>query len=426
MHPRTLERPRAAADPAVWIAALFGLNFLLQRVSILPNMSISASTPLVLAWMFLAWRRGVVSIDTHRAALWFVSAGFSAVVILVQQALVEQAQISLTSWAYWVITWLPIIVTIPMATVEVYRRVARAVAYVGVGIAALSGLFVGSQFAGVPYRDYVADVLPDALEVQGFVVAYPIMWGSEIHKSNAWFALEPSFLSFTLGVTALCALVGRTRSWVFFASVAGVLSTFAGSGLLVLLVGVVGLALMGQIRKVRGPLLVGAFAAVLAWFTPVRESVYGRVTELGSNGSSSALRTIEPYLYLVPEWLKNPLGMAFGYGPSSSRVIIEGLSINGLQTPNIPKMVFDYGLLVGSVMVLVLVVAHWRSPYPALGLSLLVSFVTVQTAAPAMVNCSFMLVTWWASTKSVNKVHEEAASVQGSGSSSEALPVPAR
>lgn len=269
------ERRARAKDPVAWVLALLLANFFLQRISILPNLNISVSTPLVLVWTFLALRRGVVEIVPHRLMVWVIGAGLSGLLVFAQLAFVDAAVISPTSWIFWIVIWLPVIVRFTDLRPETFLRTLRAVAYVGVGITGLSSLFMALQVVGVPYRDYFSLVMPDAFEVQGFVISYPIVWDSPIHKSNAWFALEPSFLSFTLGVCAVAALVARMRVWIFGVLIVGVLTTFAGSGLAIVAVSLVIVVIAGHAWHLRWHLVWGTVVAALAALTPVgdRKSV---------------------------------------------------------------------------------------------------------------------------------------------------------
>lgn len=387
---------RRGPDPVPWVVAFFLANFFLQRVSVLPNGLLSAATPLVVFWMIVGLWRGVFVFERRRMTLWLVALGASGLVTVVQLLVVINPIVSVSSWLFWMGLWLPIIVRANSTTKVDYQRCARGLALAGAGISSLSVLFLLLQLVGVPYRDYLGEFLPKALQVQGFVISYPIQYGNPIYRSNAWFALEPSFLSFTLAVCAMCAIYARLRPWVFLWILAGLLATFAGSGLAVLAVAFVVLVVSRQ-RTLLLPHLPGlGLIALVVTLTPLQELVFGRVGEVGDANSSSSLRAVEPYLDLWPDWSRETMGMLAGYGAGSSRAVLDGLSVPGLLVPNIAKMLFDYGLLIGALLIAVIVAAHVKSPYPALAWGLLASLLTLQAGVQGILNCVFAAITWWA------------------------------
>ena len=97
----------------------------------------------------------------------------------------------------------------------------------------MSIAFIVSQLLGVRYYDWLAEVVPHHLLVHDYVISYPITYGSEIYKSNGWVALEPSFMSFMIGVCLVSALVTRMSMAKVLVLLAGLLSTVAGSGIAV-------------------------------------------------------------------------------------------------------------------------------------------------------------------------------------------------
>ncbi|QQS01351.1 MAG: hypothetical protein IPK37_02440 [Austwickia sp.] len=387
---------RWAADPATWAGALFLGNFLLQRISALPGLSISASTPLTLLVIGLGLVKGVLVIEPRRAQLFGWAVATTAVATLLQMRFHTALNISVPSWAFWLVIWVGIAVRFRDTSADTTRRVAAAIANVSCGISAVSLVFLGSQLAGLPYRDHLAAVVPSPYLVDGFVITYPITYGSPIYRSNGWLALEPSFLSFMLGIAVVCALVARVSVWRTALLLAGMLSTFAGSGLAVLAIAIVILPFTPEAAGLRRHLTVGLALLVASAFTPIGAYVFGRFGEVSQTNSSSSLRAVEPYAVLVPRWLADPPGVLFGYGAGSARLYIDDLGQPGLVVPNVAKMLFEYGLLAGLVLVAVIVVAHTRSAYPALGISVLVSFLVIQPASQPLVTCSLACITWCA------------------------------
>lgn len=391
--------PQRRHDPAVQISLLFLANFVLMRVSCVPNLSIPLTIPLVLGWCVYALRAGILTVEMNRALLWLAAAGVSALVPIGQLLWVPDASLSVMSWGLWMLLWLPTVFRLAHPTADLFVRTCRGVAWVGFGLSLLSMAFVASQALGLPYRDYFGDLFPKQFQVIGFSTTVPISWGNPIHKSNAWLALEPSFVSFTLGAALLAGLVAGHRWWVLVVNLLGVFSSFAGSGL-ALIVMAAGLAiLLGHARRYAVPMVAGALMAGLASFTALGPVVFGRVGEVGAGQSSTALRATLPYEVLVPEFFRHLSGVFLGYGAGSSRRIIDGASMLGLLVPTPAKLIFDYGLPAGLLLLAVVFAAHWRSPAPMIALPILVSLLVLQAVTQPMITVLLLLVTWWAPSR---------------------------
>ena len=221
--------PAASRDPVTWVSWLFVLNFCLQRLS-LPGISIPVTVPLTVLWLFAGWRVGVLAIEPRRTFLWLQAAGTSAFVVLPQSLLVSQLYISVNSWMFWIVIWLPACFMLVDRSQETFQRALRSVANIGVWLGGISTSFIVLQLVGVPYRDIVADLVPAQFLVAGFNTAYPFFYGSPMIKSNGWLALEPSFMSFTLGLCILAALLCGARTWKVAVAGIGMMCTVAGSG----------------------------------------------------------------------------------------------------------------------------------------------------------------------------------------------------
>jgi hypothetical protein len=387
-------RQPARPDPATWIAVLFALTFGLQRISV-PGISIPVTVPIACLWVGLALLRGLVTIDPRRFVIWCLAAAASGVMVFPQLIFVASPFVSFNSWALWMVIWLPLVVRLRDRSRLAYLRTLRAVAHVGLGLAALSIAFIVSQLLGLEYYDWLAHVAPDNLLVHGYLTSYPITYGSPIFKSNGWVALEPSFMSFMIGVCLVAALVTRMSVVKVVVLVAGLLSTVAGSGMAVVAVYVVSLLLVGRIGNLRRYalptlLLVGAFTTTI-----FGQAVSERVLEFGDPRSSTSLRTTEPYVQLWPFWVNDPVSVVIGQGPGSSAEIVRGLAIIGLLVPNTAKVLFDYGLVGGTGLIILMIFTYVRSPEPLFALSLAASMFLLQTASQPLVICSIMLFAFW-------------------------------
>ena len=381
-------------DPVVWIVSLFAANFLLQRISI-PNLSIPVITPLILVWVAAALWLGVLELNARRLILWLVAASISACMVLLQVLWVSNAFVSVDSWLFWVVLWLPLVVQLRDRNRDTYHRALGGIGNLGVMIGALSALFMVLQLIGIPYRDRIAEIVPPSLLVDGYAISYPVTYGSELYKSNAWIALEPSFLSFMLGVCLVAAVIARL-SWIKVQVILlGMLATTAGSGLAVVAAFVVISLLAGQGFRLRRYALPTLPLGAVFGTTLLGQSILDRVTEVSSSGSSTSLRMIEPYLHLWPQWISDPLVPLLGRGPGSSAWVVSNLGIDGLLVPSPAKMLFDYGVIGGTLLIIVMAAAFIRCPEPVFALALAISFFTVQAASPPLVVCAIITVSLW-------------------------------
>ena len=391
---RLAGRSPATPDPAIWVVVLFGLTFILQRIS-LPGISIPVTVPIAGLWVGLAYLRGLVTIDPRRFLTWTLAAAISGAMVLPQLILVASPYVSFNSWALWIVIWMPLVVRLRDRSRLAYLRTLRALAHIGLGLAVLSIAFITSQMLGVPYDDWLADVVPDNLLVQDYAISYPITYGSEIYKSNGWIALEPSFLSFMIGVCLVSALVTRMSVVKVLILVAGLLSTVAGSGMAVVAVYLVCLLVAGRIGSLRryalpALVVIGSFTTTI-----FGQAVSDRVLEFGDSRSSTSLRAIEPYIQLWPHWVSDPVSILIGQGPGSSAEIVNGLAISGLLVPNTAKVLIDYGLVGGTGLIILMILTYVRSPEPMFALSMAASMFLLQTASQPLVICSIMLFAFW-------------------------------
>lgn len=387
-------RPRPAGpDGVAWVCWLFVLNILFQRVS-LPGISIPFTVPFTLAWLLLAWYRGVIVLERRRFVLWLVAAAAAAAVALPQTLLVDKHYISVNSWAFWMAMWLPVAFMMADRSGQTYLRALRALTTIGLWLSGLSVVFIASQVV-IPYRDLVGQTLPKSMQVQDFAISYPFVYGSPWYKSNGWIMLEPSFMAFTLGVCLLAALVARARPWKAAWIFLGMVPTVAGSGFAVLGVGVIAMILLGQKDLIRPYVVPGVIAAAIAVPTALGEIFLTRLTEVSDSNSSAALRTIEPYVYLWPRWIDDPARVWFGAGAGSSRQAVEGSGQIGLIAPTVGKMFYEYGILAGSILLALMVAAFLRPHERALSIAMIAQFFILQPPSQPLIVPAFLAVTLW-------------------------------
>jgi hypothetical protein len=177
--------------------------------------------------------------------------------------------------------------------------------------------------------------------------------------------------------------------------IAGLLSTVAGSGIAVVvgyLLGLIALRRIAALRKYAVPaaLLIAGF-----WTTVFAEAITRRFSEAADPRSSTALRATEPYVQLWPQWISDPIGILVGQGAGSSAEIVRNLPIEGLLVPSVAKVIFDYGLVGGAALIILMIFTYLRSPEPLFALTLAASMFLLQAASQPLVICSIMLLALW-------------------------------
>ena len=247
------------------------------------------------------------------------------------------------------------------------------------------------QFVGVSYSDYFGHLMPKSLVQTGFNTDYPITYGSSVYKANAYLMLEPSFLSQFLALGFIAGVLRGVRGRVLVLLVIGIVVSFSGTGLMLLLVGLALIVVRQPWRITRraivvGSLLVGAFLA-----SPANHLLLSRVQEFQTAGSSGSSRFVEPYAIIDNYIGQSPLRLVAGGGPGSARIELSPTQLS-LIYPIVPKLAGEYGLIAGAAFAAFIVVCvSRRSRTPILpGVTLVLLF-----AASAALQEPHITVTAW-------------------------------
>lgn len=399
--------PRAQATVRL-VGGLFVACVVLQRFAV-PGLPVALILPVVLAGAGWGLLRGLLELDPRRLGLWLVMSAATATVVLAQTIVFDRAWVSVTSWALFMTVWAPFTLRLVDRRRETFLAVLRVVVATTAALAAACLLMTGSQYAGLAYRDWLAEAVPPALLLDDFVITYPISYGSPIYRSNAWIGLEPSMVSLLLGVGLVAALLVHSRTRVLVLLLAGMVAATSGSGFAIVVVALIVLVLSPARRVLRPHLAVASVVLVVSLASPMGRSILARLGEGGTQYSSTDLRTIAPYQYLWPSWISDLGGVLFGWGAGASQQAAEESGILGLLVPTPVKIFFDYGLLAGACVAAMIVVCYWGGHSRALGISLLVSLWTLQPGTTTMlvVMPVLFLVTWW-SPRAERRALEEA------------------
>ncbi len=382
---------------ARWLVSLFAAVVLFQRIS-LPGNIVPFILPLILAWCFYGLGTGVLEFHTRRTKLFLVAAAATAGVALLQQEFLANPMISLTSWGLFMAVWIPGVLVLRDRSRIAVRQAFTGCVKVGVFLAIGAITMMVSQYAGLPYRDYLADIVPKSLLQIGYVITYPLQYGSPIYRANAWIGLEPSVVSFQLGVCLLMALLIGSSVPVLLTLATGMACTVSGSGIFVVVIGVAVMLLTPMRRRlVKHPIPI-VVTIFLLLQTPMGKKIAGRVTEAAVGGSSTRLRAIDPYVELWPHWITHGWGSAIiGFGAGSSQRLITDTNRRGLLVPSPVKVFFDYGLIAGVALAVFLLFCYMGGPSRALAISLAASSWLLQPGTTTVVLAvpTLMFVAWW-------------------------------
>jgi hypothetical protein len=305
---------------------------------------------------------------------------------------------SLGSLLLFVVLYAPLTTSVPHASRQAFDRVCRF--FVGMmGVFAVIGLLqIGSQLAGANYVDLVG-MLPRSVVIQGFNTSYPIIYGSNIFRSNGVVFLEASFYSQFLALAILLHLRRRGGTFTLLLLLGAMASSLSGTGIMLLIVGLVTFVTRDRLRLFAraGRLVLLPAAAALFLLTPLGGLFVQRLTETGPD-SSSNLRFADPFVRLIfrPIGDLDVSGVLLGHGAGNAD---QGLEAGrGLQAPALIKAYFEYGLVAGAAMVGFLVsLFRWRRPATGLAIVFVVLFTALSGALllPVVVYTAFFLHMVW-------------------------------
>lgn len=402
LAPGAAERPHSGATAprsasATWLVSLFAAVVLFQRIS-LPGNIVPMILPLIIAWCLYGLATGVLEFHVRRTKLFLLAAAATSGAALLQQIFLIKPMISLTSWGLFMTVWIPGALVLRDRSRLALRQAFSGCVKIGVALAIGAIAMMATQYAGLPYHDYLADVVPPPLQQIGYVITYPLQYGSPIYRANAWIGLEPSVVSFQLGVCLLLALLIGSSLPVLLTIATGMACTVSGSGIFVVVIGVAVMLLTPMRRRlVKHPIPV-LITIFLILQTPMGKKIAGRVTEAAVGGSSTRLRAIDPYVVLWPHWTSSGWGSTLiGFGAGSSQRLITDTNRRGLLVPSPVKVFFDYGLIAGLVLAVFLLFCYLGGPSRALALSLAASSWLLQPGTTTVVLAipTLLFVTWW-------------------------------
>jgi hypothetical protein len=312
--PRAVAQVGAAAVGDALVVRLITLDLvllmLLQRFAVPlggdAQFSALIATHYSLLGVLLLARRAVI--DSPRLILYAV---FMLLALLTQ--LLPDRSFSVPSLVLVAVTYAPLVAVLPIERAS-YRRILQNFQWIVAGVALLVFFQHACQLAGLEMPT-LEHVQPDITNYHEYVYIQPLYWSSPFSKPNAIFLLEASHTSqiLAMGLLLELALFHRLRFIVLFG--AALVATFAGTGLLLIL-----LSAPFLLRRLRPgliaalilaiPLILG-LAAASGWF----EIVGKRLDEHEREGSSAYARFVAPTEIVIDTLAdRDPEPILFGVG----------------------------------------------------------------------------------------------------------------
>jgi len=314
-------------------------------------------------------------------------------------------QISTASFFLLIVVYLPWLFRVP----ESRGRQA--------GAAWLSRLFIRTMLAAAAvavlqmvtqlldvwtYVDPIKANVAEPYLLAAYNTSIPIEYASPIVKSQAFVFLEPSFLSQFLGLAIILGILTRIPLWQLGLLGVAMFCTYSGTGIILLAVGVV-LILLRSPRSIRPSMIVLAAVALTALLlSPYAAPLLNRTSEAGDNSSSLSLRFVIPYEQVAAGLEQEPQRYLRGAGPGASERVLEsdreGSGLAVVYTVA-PKLLFEYGMLAGSLFLLFfLVTLLRRGPYRVIPGSLIVmlGFLSGSLLQPHVLLVAWLLSAVWA------------------------------
>ena len=380
--PATAAPAQSRAAPAISSAAvpvsmpwLFMLgipltSLLLQRFAFpLAGWQISLETPIGLGLAAWGLFTGTLAFDRRRLVLLLGLAivGLFATVIDNNLRIAIAPPPSLGSLVNWLTITAFVALTFREAVPE--ERLFRFVNACLAGIAIAGIAQFAAQFAGLKLFTFEGFVPSRFLMEKGyFNTSNPIFYGSAVMRANGGFLVEPSVFSQAMAVAIVIEMLYFRRAARLVLYLAGLLTSVAGSGWLVLITFMGQQVLSGsQRRLLTGLSLAGTATAALLIFALLVPQAAGvllaRSNEFGHSGSSGNERFVAPFIVMDHVLSMAPRVAFIGLGPGTS----EHLAMHIDYSMNSPtKILLEYGTIGFGLYIALLVSARRTSRQRAL------------------------------------------------------------
>ncbi|MEP6696111.1 MAG: hypothetical protein ABJA34_04435 [Pseudonocardiales bacterium] len=348
----------------------------LQRFSV-PGISTALCAPIVLAVVAYLLAHDLLVADTSGTGGYLIAVSLCSVAAVVSAVFLGAAP-SLASLALLIVLYVPFCFRLRADLHSLRFELLEFFNLLMIYLAVVAIVQWGAQVAGWQYRDPLA-ILPRSLLIQTYNTFYPIAYGSSIMKTNAVVFLEPSFCSQYLALAIIVQLLLGKRQWRLALYAAALLTTVSGTGVLLLGLGLLVLAIRRGGRWTIRALLVVAVAAALISLTPLGKIASSRSREASTTNSSGNARFVAPYVQVFNGFARDVPTMLVGRGPGAVTRSTGSLFFNPerveVNYPVVAKLAAEYGLLATVAFTWFIAVAILRGARsPTLGAVLLLLY----------------------------------------------------
>jgi hypothetical protein len=334
------------------------------------------------------------------------AAGMATVLV---SAIVNVQQTSFTSILLLIVIYLPFMFSIiPRSsvfhswfwTIRLNNDIAVACALIGI-LQFFAQFYIHEPWL-FDFRDYIPPVINAEGSPHDANTVIPV---GTLFKSNGFFFREPSGFSQTLAIALICEFAIFKRFIRIGVLGYALLLTYSGTGLVVLLIG-----LMFPFGAKTALRLAAVGLAGLLLFAFLGDKLnlsftVGRLDEFNSETSSAYARFVSPFRLVGLGLDTNSWAPFFGNGPGSITDAKARLG-NNLFDPTWAKLVFEYGFF-GFVLILAFVIFTMRSIFAvsALPAGLFISWLVMggHLLSPENTCLLYILASMWPDAMMVSR-----------------------
>jgi hypothetical protein len=312
------------------------LLVLTQKLALPGNIEVS----ILVMWGTIGWlfvqKQAVISVSRFGA--------FAALVfmIVITQLLVNGG-FSLDAVLISVPLYAALVFVIPMSNRD-YLLFLKNCQDIGLYAAILTLLQWITQAAHLGMLD-LEKILPSNALYTYYNYMQPVNWGSPWFQPNGVFFLEASFACQFVAIALIVEVFIFQRIARIGVLAIAMLSTLAGTGVLMTLLMVPFAFKIINRRTLAAGLVLAPFGLAFLIYFGVGDYLLGRTQEFGVVHSSGYGRFIQPFTILAPLYDRNPLGSIIaGLGPGN--IYLPNGFTSQLTLNPVSKLIAEYGWLV--------------------------------------------------------------------------------
>ena len=236
--------------------------------------------------------------------------------------------------------YVPLCLTMPALDSNSLREIWKSFVHLTAFLAVCGLIQVAVELVSHGYFLDPLSLLPEQFQLAGYETLYKTSVGPFSYvKPNGMFALEPSFFSQFIALGLVAELQYFRRKNIVVLLAAALLVSFAGTGLLVLLVAL-------PFTKQSPKWVALAIAVGLVWSVAVGDKVKDfysqRLEEINKPGQSGNARFVAPYQVMWEKWNESKEVMAVGIGAGQSSLLGNQREAN---LAPVAKVGLEFGLL---------------------------------------------------------------------------------